>query len=151
MGGNDDAISINGRRAGNNSTPSVSGNGRPYTITAPPPKAAAVTVTGEIAVAQSKRDRAEQETVRITSDEKDTPSSVVRNVGNKTFYLRDGVWTDAEFNAEARKPETTLTFGSDEYFALLQREPRLAKYFSLGERVVVVYGGRVYRVNAATK
>ena len=118
---------------------------------AAPPKAAATTTSGAIAVQQSKRDRKQQETLRITSDEKDTPASLVRNVGNKTFYLRDGVWTDAEFKVEARKPETTLTFGSDEYFALLQREPRLADYFALGERVVVVYGGRVYRVNAATK
>jgi hypothetical protein len=73
---------------------------------------------------------------------------MVRNVGSKTFYLRDDVWTDSEFKAEARKPETTLTFGSDEYFALLKREPKLAEYFALGERVVVVFDGRVYRVNA---
>ncbi len=102
--------------------------------------------TGALAVQQSKRDRAQQETVTITSDDKDTSSSVVRNVGNKTFYLRDGVWTDAEFKQDAGKPETSLTFGSDEYFALLKRLPRLAEYFALGERVVVVYEGRVYRV-----
>jgi hypothetical protein len=76
---------------------------------------------------------------------------VVRSVGGKTFYLRDGVWTDAEFDSQARKPETALTFGSDEYFALLKSEPRLAEFFALGERVVVVYQGRVYRVNATTK
>ena len=72
----------------------------------------------------------------------------MRKVGDKTFYLRDDVWTDAEFKAEARKPETTLTFGSDEYFALIKREPQLARFFALGERVVVVFKGRVYRVGA---
>src|SRR5947209_11585643 len=107
--------------------------------------------TGEAAVTESKRARAQQETVNIVSDDKDAPASLVRHVGNKTFYLRDGVWTDSEFKADARKPETTLTFGSDEYFALLQKEPRLSEYFSLGERVVVLYEGRVYRVNAQTK
>ena len=83
----------------------------------------------------------------ITGDDKDRSSAVVRNVGNKTFYLRDGVWTDAEFKPEAGRPETKLTFGSDEYFAVLKRLPRLAEFFALGERVIVVYDGRVYSVN----
>jgi hypothetical protein len=42
-----------------------------------------------------------------------------------------------------------VTFGSDEYFALLKRQPGLARFFSLGERVIVVFEGRVYRVTAA--
>jgi Ca-activated chloride channel family protein len=116
---------------------------------APPPKAAAQATTGEVAVQQSKRDRAQQETVRVESDP--AAGGGVRNVAGKTFYLREGVWTDAEFKADAKLPETVLTFGSDEYFALLKREPRLADFFALGERVVVVYQGRVYRVNEATK
>ncbi|HKQ52278.1 MAG TPA: hypothetical protein VJT74_07925, partial [Pyrinomonadaceae bacterium] len=108
---------------------------------------AAKASTGQVAVEESKRARAQQETVTITSDDKDTSSTVVRSVGSKTFYLRDGVWTDAEFKPEAGKPETKLTFGSDEYFAVLKRLPRLADYFALGERVIVVYDGRVYVVN----
>ncbi|HEX8843859.1 MAG TPA: VIT and VWA domain-containing protein [Pyrinomonadaceae bacterium] len=116
-----------------------------------PREEAAKAKTGAVAVQQSKRDRAQQETVTITADDQIIPTSVVRNVGQKTFYLREGVWTDSEFKAEGRLPETVVTFGSDEYFALLKRAPRLADYFALGERVVVVYEGRVYRVNAATK
>ncbi|HKR02667.1 MAG TPA: VIT and VWA domain-containing protein [Pyrinomonadaceae bacterium] len=112
------------------------------------PPEAAKAATGAVAVQQSKRDRAQQEIMTL-SDDKDTTSSVLRNVGSKTFYLRDGVWTDSEFKADARRPETKLTFGSDEYFALLKREPRLAEFFALGERVLVVYDGRVYRVEAA--
>jgi hypothetical protein len=99
-------------------------------------------------VQQSKRDRAQQETIRV---EAESSAGGVRTVGGKTFYLRDQVWTDAEFKADARLPETTLTFASDDYFALIKREPRLADFFALGERVIVVYQGRVYRVNAATK
>jgi hypothetical protein len=62
--------------------------------------------------------------------------------------LREGVWTDSEFKAGATLPETSVKFGSDDYFALLKQKPRLAEYFSLGERVVVVFEGRIYRVNA---
>ena len=72
----------------------------------------------------------------------------MRKVGEKTFYLRDDVWMDSEFKPEAKLPETALEFGGEEYFALIKREPQLARFFSLGERVLVVYNGRVYRVNS---
>jgi hypothetical protein len=79
----------------------------------------------------------------------DTRQDAVQRVGGKTFYLIDGVWTDSEFKAEAKLPVTVLTFGSDDYFALLKQNPKLASYFALGERVVVVFDGRVYRVNGS--
>jgi Ca-activated chloride channel family protein len=110
------------------------------------PKAADATVsTGAVAVQESKRAREQQQTERITEDR---PSAVVRRVAGKTFYLRDGIWTDAELSAEAKLPETVLSFGSEEYFALLKQKPALANFFSLGERVVVVFEGRVYRVTS---
>lgn len=119
-------------------------------MSAPPPPPApkkedAKAKTGEVAVRESKRARAQQESVRVESD---APSESVRKVGDKTFYLREGVWTDSEFKQESKLAETALDFGSDEYFALLRREPQLARFFSLGERVVVVYKGRVYRVSS---
>ncbi len=102
--------------------------------------------TGAAAVQQSKRDREQQEASRIESD---VASSTVRSAGRKTFYLRDGIWTDAEYKAEARLPETTVKFSSDEYFALLKQKPQLADFFALGEQVIVVLEGRIYRVTAA--
>jgi Ca-activated chloride channel family protein len=102
-------------------------------------------MTGAVAVQQSKRAREQQEAERF---DKDALSSAVRAVAGKTFYLRESVWTDAEFKPEARLPETTVKFGSDDYFALLKQKPRLAGFFALGERVVVVFEGRVYRVTA---
>ncbi len=107
--------------------------------------------TGAIAVKESKQQRARQEAVNIADDDEVLRVSGGRNVGGKTFYLRDEVWTDAEFKPAAQLPETTLTFGSDAYFELLKREPKLAEFFALGERVIVVYQNRVYRINAATK
>jgi len=112
----------------------------------PAPREAAKAKTGEVAVRQSKRDRAQQEALRDEDDA--SSSSAVRKVGGKTFYLRDDVWTDSEFKPGAKLPETALEFGSDEYFALIKREPQLARFFSLGERVLVVYNGRVYRVSS---
>ena len=120
-------------------------NARPSSQASNAPAKAASATTGQVAVQQSKRERAQQESVQLKDDDM---SSGVRRAGGKTFYLQGGVWTDSEFKSEARLPETTLTFASDTYFALLKREPRLAEYFALGERVTVVLDGHVYRVNA---
>jgi Ca-activated chloride channel family protein len=117
----------------------------------PPPKpmsaADAQATTGLAGVQQSKRAREQKEAERF---DRDSLSSAVRTVGGKTFYLRDGVWTDAEFKSDARLPETTIKFGSDDYFTLLKQKPRLGDFFALGERIVVVYEGKVYRVTAAS-
>ena len=102
-------------------------------------------VTGAQAIQMSKRQRQQKEVTRV--DDMDAVSSV-RRIAGKTFYLRDDVWTDSELKPDAKLQETTLTFGSDAYFELLKQKPKLADYFSLGERVVVVFEGRVYRVNA---
>ena len=112
---------------------------------APSAQALGNVVTGAEAVRLSKMQREQQDRVRLKDD---TRQDAVRRVDGKTFYLIDGVWTDSEFKAESRLPETVLVFGSDEYFALLKQKSKLGSYFSLGERVVVVFEGRVYRVNA---
>jgi hypothetical protein len=103
-------------------------------------------VSGAGAVRESKDAMRMKEADRAESEGR---SAAVKNVAGKTFYLREGdVWTDAEFKTDAKLAETSVAFGSDAYFDLLKREPKLADYFALGERVVVVFKGRVYRVTA---
>ena len=102
-------------------------------------------VTGADAVQLSKMQREQQDRIQLKDE---TRTDAVRRVAGKTFYLINGVWTDSEFKAESQLPETVLVFGSDEYFASLKQNSKLGSYFSLGERVVVVLEGRVYRVNA---
>jgi Ca-activated chloride channel homolog len=144
------AVGRTGRVVRRDSVPRNSAQSAPMAaMKVAPPKVIAGASTGEAAVQMSKRSRAQQDAVRVDKDD-NAPSTVVRTVAGKTFYLREGVWTDAEFNTDAGKPETTLVFGSDAYFALLKDKPRLAAFFALGERVIVLYEGRVYRVNAAT-
>ncbi|MFN0139488.1 MAG: VIT and vWA domain-containing protein [Pyrinomonadaceae bacterium] len=67
-------------------------------------------------------------------------------VANKNFIYQGGAWLDSEFTTEAKLSETTIKFASDEYFKLIEREPGLAQYLSLGEQVVVVWKGKVYRI-----
>jgi Ca-activated chloride channel family protein len=119
----------------------------PKSVMAPSPSASnsVSVVSGAEAIQQSKMARAQQEVV-VVKDE--ASASVVRRVSGKTFYLVEEVWTDAEFKPESHLPETVLVFGSDDYFALLKQHAKLGSYFALGQRVVVLFDGRVYRVNA---
>jgi Ca-activated chloride channel family protein len=114
---------------------------------APPPKpAGAAANTGALGVQESKRARAQQEVSRL---ETNTRTSQVKTVGGKTFYLRDRIWTDSEYKVDAKLPETRVKFGSTEYFDLLKSHPKLGSFLALGEEVLVVFEGRVYRVESA--
>ncbi|HEX8179927.1 MAG TPA: VIT and VWA domain-containing protein [Pyrinomonadaceae bacterium] len=153
--GRDPLVLAPSNRAPKSGPMGVAGSGLPAPSPAAPPMGVSdsVTVTsGASAVRQSKTARAKQEALSVDKDDEAAATAGgARQAGGKTFYLRDGVWTDAEFKQSARLPETTLAFGSEAYFDAIKREPKLADFFALGERVVVVYRGRVYRVNAATK
>ncbi len=118
--------------------------GRTMNQAAPKPSAPMAT-SGALAVKESKRARAQQDIIILEKEE----SSAIRTAGGKTFYLREGVWTDADFREGSKMPEIVVKFGSEEYFALLKQMPKLGAFFSLGERVVVILDGKVYRVNAA--
>ena len=77
-------------------------------------------------------------------EKKDEDRIFIRNstqnqfVANKNFIQQSNVWIDAEFKPELKQTEINLKFASDEYFAVLNREKELARYFALGEEVVVV-------------
>ena len=71
-------------------------------------------------------------------------SAQTRFVEGKTFVLRDGIWTDIAFDAETMQPKS-VKFASDDYFQLA-RDAKTAKWLALGERVLVVIGKRVVRV-----
>ncbi len=102
-------------------------------------------VSGEQAVTDSLRAQ-EKKDMRSLADDEAQTSRAVRKVDLKTFYLLGEVWTDGEFDPKVGLPETKVTFGSDEYFDLVSQTPELAKYLSLGEQVVIVWKGKVYRI-----
>jgi Ca-activated chloride channel family protein len=57
----------------------------------------------------------------------------IRHASNRTFVLRDGLWTDGIAVTEARVIRVQAY--SPAYFALLERLPLVAEAFSLGDRV----------------
>jgi hypothetical protein len=79
------------------------------------------------------------------ADEYGYVASPVKYVGDKTFILNDGVWTDTTFVPDKMSP-TPLSFGSDDYFALIAARPEWGRYFALGSHVIVVLEGTAYEV-----
>ncbi|NOT47587.1 MAG: VWA domain-containing protein [Acidobacteria bacterium] len=117
---------------------------------APPAKAAPGTfsVDGASGVAMSKKaNEQKNKIILVDKDDRAQQAGLVKKIGIKTFYLSNGVWIDSEFDETARIPEVRLTFGTDAYFDLAMKETDLARYLSVGEQVVLVWKGKVYRVS----
>ena len=110
--------------------------------------------SGAGAVQLSVQQNSMQSNMSVVADEKKEASEqiLIRNtvsnqfVANKNFTSQDSVWIDADYSESARLPEISVKFASDEYFRLVSVETGLAPYLSLGDRVIVVWKGKVYRV-----
>lgn len=68
----------------------------------------------------------------------DKVAGAVRRVGSRIFYLLNGVWTDRDYRPDMKK--TTVKYGSEDYFKLIEEKPELKKCFALGESVIVCTG-----------
>ncbi len=111
--------------------------------------------SGKDAVKMSRQQNSMQSNTTANSESKTDDEAVqiyVQNsvsnqfVGNKNFYNSNGNWIDTDYKKDAKLPEVKLEFGSNEYFDLITKETELAQYFALGEQVVVVWKGKVYRI-----
>lgn len=71
--------------------------------------------------------------------------NAIQTVGDKTFIELEGIWTDTVFEPDTMTTQEVV-FLSDEYFDLLDTLPELARYFALGENVIVVVEGVAYEV-----
>jgi hypothetical protein len=71
----------------------------------------------------------------------------VRRVAGKSFRPVGGEWVDVSYEPTAGLPEVDIA-GPDQRRGILSRLPALAPYFALGDRVVVVFEGTVYRLRA---
>ncbi len=88
---------------------------------------------------------AAQENRRLKDDAKVREDAKVRYIEGKAFYLRGDVWVDGTYD-EAKSPKlVTIKFASPEYFALAQSKT-VAKWFSVGERAIVVLPGKTVKI-----
>ncbi len=73
------------------------------------------------------------------------PAKTVRTVGDRTFVWRDGTWIDTTYNPDNMTPKK-IVFLSDEYFALLEVDKRVAEFYALGDHVLFVLGDQAYEI-----
>ncbi|HXH70497.1 MAG TPA: VIT and VWA domain-containing protein, partial [Pyrinomonadaceae bacterium] len=111
------------------------------------PEPLAAAATGRAAVEASKEAKQLQlQTTADSDDDEVITTGTVKKVGAKTFYLENNVWIDSEFKEDAKLKEIKIVFASNEFFALITKETALAQFFALGEQVLVVWKGNIYRI-----
>ena len=95
--------------------------------------------SGAGAVRAAQENRALKDNVKVREDEN------VRYVEGKAFFLRGDTWVDGAYD-EAKSPKPTVVkFASTEYFALV-KDKTVAKWLSLGERVIVLINGKPVKI-----
>ena len=71
----------------------------------------------------------------------------MRQVANRTFYLRNNQWIDSTVTGEQEKKAQRVKQFSDEYFALAEKHGRtLAQYMVFDEPVMVNLAGQAYLI-----
>ena len=71
----------------------------------------------------------------------------VRNVGQKTFFRKDGQWQDSTVTPEQKKQAVRIQQFSKEYFDLAAKHGgTLGKYLNFDEAVIVNLDGKTYEV-----
>ncbi|HEX9251045.1 MAG TPA: VIT domain-containing protein [Ignavibacteriaceae bacterium] len=73
-------------------------------------------------------------------------SQQVKNVMGRAVYQQDKFWVDSELQERQTKNVKRIQFNSDEYFALLNKEPETAQFLALGQNVRFYYKDVFYEV-----
>jgi Ca-activated chloride channel family protein len=71
----------------------------------------------------------------------------VRNIGNRTFFRRDGQWVDSQVTKEQQQNARRVKQFSDEYFELARTQGRrLSQYLVFDEPVLLNFDNQVYLI-----
>lgn len=68
-----------------------------------------------------------------------------KNVDERTFYQIDGKWVDSQVKSD--KPDLVVKSFSGAYFELASKFPKLGKFLSVGERVVLLIEGKTVEIS----
>ena len=73
----------------------------------------------------------------------------VRNIGQKSFFLKERLWRDSTVTAEQEKRAIRITQYSRQYFDLAAaHRGTLAKYLAFNGPVLVNLDGKTYRIES---
>jgi Ca-activated chloride channel family protein len=74
----------------------------------------------------------------------------VRQIGNKSFFRKDGRWIESTLKPEEESNATVVTQFSDDYFALARAQTsEMNQYITMPDDVTVRLGTKVYRFQQA--
>lgn len=102
-------------------------------------------VSGQVAVKKAKEVDAFKNSAVATRDDQ-ARNGGVKTIEDKTFYLRDGYWTDSTYSAAKYPKPELVTFGTQQYFDLISKTPGISKYLSVGKQLILVHNGHCYKI-----
>ncbi len=73
-------------------------------------------------------------------------SQQVKNVLGRAVYQQDKFWVDSELQKRQTSEVKRIQFNSDEYFNLLNKEPKTAQFLALGQNVKFYHNNIFYEV-----
>ena len=100
-------------------------------------------LSGEKAVLAARATTQYREASKLPTT--NSPNANTKLIEGKTFELKNGVWTDSVYDAAKFPKMETIKFASQEYFALMKNS-RVAKWLSVGDRVLLMLDKRAIRV-----
>ncbi|MHC5012073.1 MAG: hypothetical protein ACYTG6_14190, partial [Planctomycetota bacterium] len=114
-----------------------------------PPPAVPRTREQEARDSEALQDLKEEDSAEA-DDGLDAIRSRIRTVAGKTFTLRhDGMWIDTTWDGVLEP--TRIEAFSTAYFELMARGEAVARYLSVGDRVLLVLDGKAYEVTPAER
>lgn len=69
-----------------------------------------------------------------------------RVVGGKTFFQNGDEWIDAEIQKHAQAKRVTVAFNSAEYFELMRKNARFARWATMGTKLQFYFDGTIYEI-----
>ncbi len=80
--------------------------------------------------------------------DQDSKSSGIKWIEGKTFYLKDGFWTDSALLEGSHPQPEVIQFGSSKYFELVKKHPGITKFLGAGPKVIVLFEGLCVKIVA---
>lgn len=80
--------------------------------------------------------------------DRESKNSGMKWIEGKTFYLRDGFWTDSALLEGAHPQPELIQFGSQKYFELVRKHPGITKFLGAGPKVMILFEGRCVKITA---
>lgn len=97
-----------------------------------------VTGRGAVQIAKATQAlKAQEQAAQVDSEQ-------IKYRGEKTFYLKEGIWVDSVYVEGS--PVEEILFNSPEYFRLLDEKPGIGKYLSVARNIIISYKGANYKI-----